>query len=211
MKYPILKEKLIQLEGETKLRILKTAEILFSEKGFEGTTTREIAETAGVNKAMIFYYFKNKEELYFEVLNDMFTSLTRRLYPIFKASMPYKKKIEKFVGEVFDYLASRPTFCKITQRESINPRERYKNFVISQLKPLYEEGKKFLKKKGKISDADNFIFSGYGMIMSYFNEAIFFGILMGKDPMDPMVLAKRKEHIKKVLLKLAEEFTRKRA
>lgn len=195
-----------QIESETKLKILQTAISVFSEKGFDGTTTREISERAGVNKAMIFYYFKNKEELYFEVLKEMFTGLTIRLFPIFKASMGYKEKIEKFVDEVFYYLSNYPEFCKIVQRESVNPRQRYKEFIIQHLKPLYDEGKKFLIQRGHIKDPDNFIFTGYGMIMSYFNEAEFFGILMGKNPMSDRILRKRKEHIKKALLKLALEF-----
>jgi TetR/AcrR family transcriptional regulator len=48
---------------ESRDKILKAAEELFSTKGFDGTSVREVAEKAGVNKALIFYYFKNKEEI----------------------------------------------------------------------------------------------------------------------------------------------------
>ena len=44
--------------------ILSAAEQLFSEKGFEGTTVRDIAHMAGVNLAMISYYFGSKEKLF---------------------------------------------------------------------------------------------------------------------------------------------------
>ncbi|MDA2921246.1 TetR/AcrR family transcriptional regulator [Desulfobacterota bacterium AH_259_B03_O07] len=45
-------------------RILETSMKLFAEKGFSGTTTKEIAERAGVNQALIFRYFSTKKDLY---------------------------------------------------------------------------------------------------------------------------------------------------
>lgn len=48
---------------ETKNKIIRAAEQLFSEKGFDGTSVNEIAEKAGVNKPLIYYYFKSKDGL----------------------------------------------------------------------------------------------------------------------------------------------------
>lgn len=48
---------------ETKDKIIQAAEQLFSEKGFDGTSVNEIAEKAGVNKPLIYYYFKSKDGL----------------------------------------------------------------------------------------------------------------------------------------------------
>lgn len=49
-------------------QILERATELFASQGFEGTTTREIAEAAGVNEAIIFRHFPTKDELYWEVI-----------------------------------------------------------------------------------------------------------------------------------------------
>ena len=49
--------------NEKQLQILTTAEDLFSTKGFDGTSVRDISEAAGVNVAMISYYFGSKEKL----------------------------------------------------------------------------------------------------------------------------------------------------
>ena len=51
-------------------RILKSAEILFSEKGFEGTSISAIAKVAEVSKANIYHHFESKEALYIEVLKS---------------------------------------------------------------------------------------------------------------------------------------------
>ena len=54
---------------ERRLQILKVAVRLFSERGFRGTTTKEIAQAAGVSEAMVFRHFATKEELYAAILD----------------------------------------------------------------------------------------------------------------------------------------------
>ena len=62
----------------TRDAIIKAAVILFAEKGFEGTSVRDIVAKAGVNQAAINYHFKGKSGLYLEVLKTAFARLTDR-------------------------------------------------------------------------------------------------------------------------------------
>ncbi len=55
---------------DRKKQLLETAMKLFSEQGFDGTSTHEIAEAAGVNEALIFRHFRTKEDLFWAVLSD---------------------------------------------------------------------------------------------------------------------------------------------
>ncbi len=55
--------------GDRRLQILRVAVSLFSQRGFRGTTTREIAQAAGVSAAMVFRHFATKEELYAAILD----------------------------------------------------------------------------------------------------------------------------------------------
>ena len=57
-------------KDETRQEILKAAMELFSQKGFRGTTTRDLASHADVNEAIIFRYFTNKTELYRAILEE---------------------------------------------------------------------------------------------------------------------------------------------
>ena len=57
---------------ETRARILKTAEKILSEKGFDGARVDDIAKEAGVNKALIYYYFKSKNEILETILSNLF-------------------------------------------------------------------------------------------------------------------------------------------
>src|SRR5713226_2999435 len=60
----------VRMAGEERrVQILAVAMSLFSERGFRGTTTKEIAQAAGVSEAMVFRHFANKEELYAAILD----------------------------------------------------------------------------------------------------------------------------------------------
>src|SRR5947199_4627328 len=56
--------------SETKRHILTKAEQLFARHGFDGVSMREIAEACDITKANIYYYFKDKESLYLQVLES---------------------------------------------------------------------------------------------------------------------------------------------
>jgi AcrR family transcriptional regulator len=49
--------------NETKQKIFDAAKTLFSQKGFDGASIRDIADTAGVNKSLVHYYFKSKNHI----------------------------------------------------------------------------------------------------------------------------------------------------
>ena len=56
-------------EQQNRERILLAAASLFANKGYAGTSVREIVQTAGVTKPTLYYYFKNKEELYVRLMD----------------------------------------------------------------------------------------------------------------------------------------------
>ena len=57
--------------AERRKQILKVAQKLFAQRGFRGTTTRQIADRAGVNEAIVFRYFKSKDDLDWSVIDEM--------------------------------------------------------------------------------------------------------------------------------------------
>lgn len=65
-----------------KQQLIETAIRLFSEQGFDGTTTHQIANAAGINEAIIFRHFKSKEELYWAVVSSRVSAARkkRKLY-----------------------------------------------------------------------------------------------------------------------------------
>src|SRR5258706_10093359 len=65
----------------TARRIVATAEQIFAEQGLAGARMDEIARAAKVNKALLYYYFRSKEELHRFVLQTLLSQLRRRVDP----------------------------------------------------------------------------------------------------------------------------------
>jgi TetR/AcrR family transcriptional regulator len=87
-----------QATGDTRAAILKAARRVFAQRGLDGASIRDVAETAKVNTAMIYYYFKDKEDLYRSVISDSFSPLAAIWDDkIFKGDAPVKEKIRKYV------------------------------------------------------------------------------------------------------------------
>jgi TetR/AcrR family transcriptional regulator, regulator of cefoperazone and chloramphenicol sensitivity len=79
-KNPIRSRPAVQARGEdTRRRILETALDLFAAQGYEGASTRQIAEGAGVNLPAIQYYFGNKEGLYRAIIEDITADTDRHM------------------------------------------------------------------------------------------------------------------------------------
>lgn len=82
----------------TRAAVLKAARTVFARRGFEGASTREVAEVAGVNNAMIYYHFKDKSDLYRSVLARSFDEFDRIWdHPVFDSSATSRKKIRTYV------------------------------------------------------------------------------------------------------------------
>lgn len=90
-------------ELETKTRIINASRVLFAEKGFEGTTIRDISGEAGVNVASINYYFSSKEKLFEEVLLTGYEECSLEVGKMFGPD----KKLEDSVVELFRFFQAR--------------------------------------------------------------------------------------------------------
>ena len=97
--------------------LLEKAEQLFAENGYEGTSVRMLAKEAGLNLAMISYYFGSKEKL-FEALVEERTRITReRMVDLQARFTDPEKRLEELVRLYVDRLLGQPRFNRILFRE----------------------------------------------------------------------------------------------
>lgn len=102
----------------TRSTILAAARKVFAGKGIDGTTVREVAQAAKVNNAMIYYYFKDKENLYRSVLADSFSALTDIWNDgIFRSDLPARQKIRKYIEEYIRFHQANEDFRRILAME----------------------------------------------------------------------------------------------
>ena len=97
-------------EKTTRQRILSTAEKLFSVKGYDATSVDEIAKKANVNKALIYYYFKNKEDMLATVLETNMQASISLIREILEQSNSASKMASGLVHALEKVLKDDPTF-----------------------------------------------------------------------------------------------------
>jgi TetR/AcrR family transcriptional regulator len=109
-------------------RIFMAAQELFAEKGFWGTSVQEITDKAAVNKAMLFYYFKSKENLYLTLLEEILSDMQQRARKRIKRKKDPAGKLMAIL-EYYDDLLKKPehfrTF-KIIFQDIMGPDEKVK-------------------------------------------------------------------------------------
>src|SRR3970282_247165 len=74
-------------DGVARDRLLKSATLLFTRKGYAGATVREIVAAAGVTKPVLYYYFRNKEGIYLELMRGGFSRFDSLLEEIGRAHL----------------------------------------------------------------------------------------------------------------------------
>lgn len=124
------KKSKTEIDGSTEERIKEAARIVFTQKGYAATRTRDIAEKAGINLALLNYYFRSKEKLFNQVMLEKIQQLFGILLPILSnETTKLEKKIEMIVANYIDMLLANPDLPL---------------FVLSELRGQKEELQKVL-------------------------------------------------------------------
>src|SRR6476469_6972273 len=106
--------------NDKQIQIMEAAERLFADHGFAGTSVRDIAEAAGVNLAMISYYFGSKEKLMEAMFQHRGQHLKMQLQSILlNSNMTPVQKVEKLIDEYVDRIFQKQCFHKVMIREQM--------------------------------------------------------------------------------------------
>lgn len=182
--------------------ILKAADRLFGERGFEGTTTREIAHESGVNKALIHYHFKNKDSLLEDILDRYYDRLSETLLKSLDTDAPLIERMKSLVSSYVDFLAENINFSRIVQREASGG--KHLDRVRQHMLPVFQTGTGLLGAvfpqavQGDMSAA-HLLVSFYGMVITYFTYSGVIEHLVGSDPLSKEKLEERKRHLMKMI------------
>ena len=95
-------------EAHTEELIKEKARALFFQKGFLNATTQEIADEAGVNRALIHYYFRSREQMLDVLLDETIQEKKKRGRSILTSTLPFKEKIARFIDAIVDYGLTYP-------------------------------------------------------------------------------------------------------
>ena len=104
-------------QATTRQKILNAAREEFVEQGYDGARVQRIAENSGANKAMIYYYFTSKKELYRRVITNMFGGILGQVRGIFEEDQSVEEKVEALVEFYVNLYGSNPGFLRLMLRE----------------------------------------------------------------------------------------------
>jgi TetR/AcrR family transcriptional regulator len=128
---------------ETRQEILDAAIQEFASEGVAGARTDSIAQAAGVNKALLYYYFGDKEALYVAALETVFSGLMSTLHSVLQGDLPPAEKILHYALSHFDYIAAHREYGRLLQHEMMRAQsgksEHMKQMVQRYFKPLLQE------------------------------------------------------------------------
>jgi TetR/AcrR family transcriptional regulator len=105
------------LKLSTQQKILNAAREEFIERGYEGARIQRIADNSGANKAMIYYYFTSKKELYRRVITNVFGGALGQIRGIFEVEMSVEEKIKALVDFYVSFYRSNTGFVRLMLRE----------------------------------------------------------------------------------------------
>jgi TetR/AcrR family transcriptional regulator len=181
--------------------ILRAAAEEFAEHGIAGARTETIAREARVNKALLYYYFKDKETLYGAVLDNAFSGLKTTVFGVLDSDLPPREKIMAYVGTYFDFIASNQVYPKLMQREMMRAREGHsphiEKLVKNYFQPIFVRVSELLREgiaEGEFRKIDpaHFIPSMVAMIIFYFSSAPVMQKIVRFNPLAPERIAERR-------------------
>lgn len=188
---------------ESRAAILKAAVAEFAEYGIAGARTDAIARAARVNKALLYYYFKDKDALYEAVLDHVFGGLRDRVTPVLDSKLPPRQKMLEYLGAYFDYIAANPRFPRVVQAEWMRSgasSPRMQRVAREYFRPISEKVAQMLR-LGMVTgefravNPMDFLPSVVGVIIFYFSAAPLMKTLTKIDPLSAQRIQERRKFV----------------
>jgi TetR/AcrR family transcriptional regulator len=183
--------------------ILEQAVAEFAAQGVAGARTAAIAEAAGVNKALLYYYFKDKESLYAASLQAVFSGFAEELMPVLESPRSPGEKLLRFARAHFEYLVRHPNYPRLIQQELScagsrgEPSGGFRDISTAHFLPMQRAGMRVVKQgiaSGELRPVEGAgtLSAVIGMNVFYFISAPIMRALRGADPFSPRA---RRAHI----------------
>ena len=188
---------------ESRAAILKAAVTEFAEHGIAGARTDAIARAAHVNKALLYYYFKDKDALYEAVLDHVFSGLRARVMPVLESKLPPRQKMLEYLGAYFDYIAANPRFPRVVQAEWMRSgarSARMKRVAKEYFRPIFRKLADVLREgieaeEFRAVNPMDFLPSVVGVIIFYFSAAPLMKTLLKVDPLSVERIRERRKFV----------------
>jgi TetR/AcrR family transcriptional regulator len=177
---------------------------MYAEYGLAGARTDAIAAAAGVNKALLYYYFKSKESLYEAVVGSQMQEFFNQAREVLSAKGPAGPILMRYVSNHFDFIGTHPNYPRIFQRMMMEGDRNLYRMIREYSLPLKKVFEALLDRGMKsgefhVLDKEHTLVSISGLISHYFNIAPTFQAITGQNPYSKAKLATRKAEVLKFI------------
>jgi len=157
-------------ELNTEQTILKAAKKIFIQKGMDGARMQEIADEAGINKALLHYYFRSKDKLFEAIFTEAILKLIPNIMEMMKSDLPLFTKIEIFTGNYIDAFTENPFVPGFIMHEL----SRDPSKIVNMVKNAGINPQPFFDQVKREADAGNIIaVDPYHLIVNMLSMCIF--------------------------------------
>ncbi len=186
--------------AETRAAILTAAGSIFARSGLAGARTDAIAAAAGVNKALLYYYFKSKESLYEAVVEDHFREFNRRALEVLTAPGSARVVLLRYVSLHLDFISARHQSAPLFQQVMTTGGTFLERLIRKYFAPRGEALGKLIERgirDGEFRRADPFhtAISIVSLIVFYFSAARVLQLLGRSDAYSAVNLKRRKREV----------------
>ncbi|MGH9344467.1 MAG: TetR/AcrR family transcriptional regulator [Terriglobia bacterium] len=205
------------LHKDARAAILRAAERIFAEKGLDGARTDAIARAAGVNKALLYYYFESKDALFLAAFEEVMRESHLKLMAILCGGGSEKEILLSYAEALFDGLSQRPDSYLLFQRFIMENPKLVERLVKKFFLPRFRKVTAVIRRgvrRGELRpvDCNQASLSIGALIVFYFSCSPIMKTVARFDPFNPNILKKRKremiEFIRYGLFKNPEARTR---
>lgn len=190
---------------ETRARILDAAVREFSSKGLAGSRTEQIAAAAGVNKALLYYYFESKEKLYQAALDMVASRVRDRSMAILQREASPGERLLRAALDHFDRILTQREFQSMMQQEMMRLHKGEEGGlpvlikrVFAPLTAMFQSITREGSASGELIDADwmQILLAALGANVFYFLSAPVWRLTMpGFEPLDLKTLRERRTRL----------------
>jgi TetR/AcrR family transcriptional regulator len=191
----------IRRTPDTRERVLQVAQALFAERGYRGTSLRDIAKRIGIKAPSLLHHFPSKQQLYLAVLDKMFESLEDAANAIAWGRGSRQERMRQAVGDAIDFIAGHRDFVRIMGKEMADESGVGRLVLKRRLPPLFSTAVNFIfrgQRDGEFrSEVDplHFMWSLNSITIGYFTTAAMIRRLWSMNLLEPAMIERRKREV----------------
>jgi AcrR family transcriptional regulator len=187
--------------------ILAAATSVFAEKGLGGARVDEIAERAGVNKALLYHYFASKEALFGAVLESTYEAIRGAEAQLELETLPPREALARLVDFTWTYYLEHPEFIHLVNGENLYRAEHLKQSegltrlhhpLVARIRSILKRGVASGTFRGGVDPVQLYVtIASLGYF--YLSNAHTLGVVFERDLLSPRACAARRRHIREVV------------